>query len=457
MTPLRHHIRATLALGLPLIGSQVAQILITLTDTIMIGWYGVAELAAVALGGSYFHTVLIVGMGFALAVTPLVAAAAAQEDSVQVRRVTRMGLWLALVFSAAMMPLFVFCEPILRALGQEAAVSANTRSYLDIAGWALWPSLMFLVLRSHLSALEHTRIVLLATLAAVALNAGLNYLLIFGNFGLPEMGLRGAAWASIASNTLIFMILALYATRKQGLREYTLFARFWRPDWEAFIQVFRLGWPIALTLLAESALFMASMLMMGWVDELTLAAHGIALQITALTFMVHVGLSTAATVRAGRAWGVQDFASLRLAAIAALILSGIMVAATMVVFVTLPAPLVAAFVGPDDPLRDQIIAIGVGLLMVSALFQLADAAQVMALGLLRGVQDTRVPMIIATISYWLVGIPCSYLFGFVFDWGGQGVWLGLVVGLVLAGGFMMVRFWSKAARLNDTRPDISAA
>ena len=457
MTPLRHHIRATLALGLPLIGSQVAQILITLTDTIMIGWYGVAELAAVALGGSYFHTVLIVGMGFALAVTPLVAAAAAQEDSVQVRRVTRMGLWLALVFSAAMMPLFVFCEPILRALGQEAAVSANTRSYLDIAGWALWPSLMFLVLRSHLSALEHTRIVLLATLAAVALNAGLNYLLIFGNFGLPEMGLRGAAWASIASNTLIFMILALYASRKQGLREYTLFARFWRPDWEAFIQVFRLGWPIALTLLAESALFMASMLMMGWVDELTLAAHGIALQITALTFMVHVGLSTAATVRAGRAWGVQDFASLRLAAIAALILSGIMVAATMVVFVTLPAPLVAAFVGPDDPLRDQIIAIGVGLLMVSALFQLADAAQVMALGLLRGVQDTRVPMIIATISYWLVGIPCSYLFGFVFDWGGQGVWLGLVVGLVLAGGFMMVRFWSKAARLNDTRPDISAA
>jgi len=457
MTPLRHHIRATLALGLPLIGSQVAQILITLTDTIMIGWYRVAELAAVALGGSYFHTVLIVGMGFALAVTPLVAAAAVQEDSVQVRRVTRMGLWLALVFSAAMMPLFVFCEPILRALGQEAAVSANTRSYLDIAGWALWPSLMFLVLRSHLSALEHTRIVLLATLAAVALNAGLNYLLIFGNFGLPEMGLRGAAWASIASNTLIFMILALYATRKQGLREYTLFARFWRPDWEAFIQVFRLGWPIALTLLAESALFMASMLMMGWVDELTLAAHGIALQITALTFMVHVGLSTAATVRAGRAWGVQDFASLRLAAIAALILSGIMVAATMVVFVTLPAPLVAAFVGPDDPLRDQIIAIGVGLLMVSALFQLADAAQVMALGLLRGVQDTRVPMIIATISYWLVGIPCSYLFGFVFDWGGQGVWLGLVVGLVLAGGFMMVRFWSKAARLNDTRPDISAA
>ncbi|MGV6889696.1 MATE family efflux transporter [Rhodophyticola sp. SM2404] len=457
MTPLRHHIRATLALGLPLIGSQVAQILIILTDTIMIGWYGVAELAAVALGGSYFHTVLIVGMGFALAVTPLVAAAAAQEDSVQVRRVTRMGLWLALVFSAAMMPLFVFCEPILLALGQEATVSANTRSYLDIAGWALWPSLMFLVLRSHLSALEHTRIVLLATLAAVALNAGLNYLLIFGNFGLPEMGLRGAAWASIASNTLIFMILALYATRKQGLRDYTLFARFWRPDWEAFIQVFRLAWPIALTLLAESALFMASVLMMGWVDELTLAAHGIALQITALTFMVHVGLSTAATVRAGRAWGVKDFASLRLAAIAALILSGIMVAATIVVFVTLPAPLVAAFVGPDDPLRDQIIAIGVGLLMVSALFHLADAAQVMALGLLRGVQDTRVPMIIATISYWLVGIPCSYLFGFVFDWGGQGVWLGLVVGLVLAGGFMMVRFWSKVARLNDARPDISAA
>ena len=457
MTPLRHHIRATLFLGLPLIGSQVAQILITLTDTIMIGWYGVPELAAVALGGSFFHTVLIVGMGFALAVTPLVAAAAAQEDKVQVRRVTRMGLWIALLFSALAMPLFLFAQPILLALGQEELVSENTQSYLAIAGWAIWPSLMFLVLRSHLSALEHTRVVLLATLAAVALNAGLNYLLIFGNFGLPEMGLRGAATAAIISNMLIFVILALYATRKIGLAEYTLFARLWRPDWEAFAQVFRLGWPIALTLLAESALFMASMLMMGWVDELTLAAHGIALQITALTFMVHVGLSTAATVRAGRAWGLQDFVSLRLAAIAALILSGIMVAVTMVVFLTLPAPLVSVFVGPDDPLRDQIIAIGVGLLMVSAVFQLADAAQVMALGLLRGVQDTRVPMIIATISYWLIGIPCSYVFGFTLGWGGQGIWAGLVIGLVVAGVFMMMRFWSRAARLSDAQPENSAA
>ena len=457
MTPLRHHIRATLFLGLPLIGSQVAQILITLTDTIMIGWYGVPELAAVALGGSFFHTVLIVGMGFALAVTPLVAAAAAQEDKVQVRRVTRMGLWIALLFSALAMPLFLFAQPILLALGQEELVSENTQSYLAIAGWAIWPSLMFLVLRSHLSALEHTRVVLLATLAAVALNAGLNYLLIFGNFGLPEMGLRGAATAAIISNMLIFVILALYATRKIGLAEYTLFARFWRPDWEAFAQVFRLGWPIALTLLAESALFMASMLMMGWVDELTLAAHGIALQITALTFMVHVGLSTAATVRAGRAWGLQDFVSLRLAAIAALILSSIMVAVTMVVFLTLPAPLVSVFVGPDDPLRDQIIAIGVGLLMVSAVFQLADAAQVMALGLLRGVQDTRVPMIIATISYWLIGIPCSYVFGFTLGWGGQGIWAGLVIGLVVAGVFMMIRFWSRAARLSDAQPENSAA
>lgn len=446
---LTQHIRATLTLGLPLVGSQVAQNLITLTDTVMVGWYGVPELAAVALGSAYFHTVMILGMGFALAVTPMVAASVANDDRAQVRRVTRMGLWIAIGFGAVSMPVFLFSEQILLALGQTAEVSADTRRYLVIAGWGIWPAVLFLVLRSHLAALEFTRIVLWSTLAGVALNIFLNWVLIFGNLGAPELGLQGAAITSLGTHSLMFLALALYAARKAELREYTLFARFWRPDPEALAQVFRLGWPISLTLLAESGLFMATMVMMGWVGTTELAAHGIALQIISLTFMVHIGLSSAATVRAGRAWGKGDPANLRQAAYAALILSAAMVAATIALLVGLPEPLVGAFVGPDDPLRDRIIAIGASLLAVAAIFQLADAAQVMALGLLRGVQDTRVPMIYAVFSYWVVGVPCAYLAGFPLGLGAEGIWWGLVVGLALAGALMMARFWRGPARAED--------
>ncbi len=447
MSTFSHHLRATLSLGLPLIGSMLAQAAISLTDTVMMGWYGVAELAAVALGASYFHVILILGMGFGLAVMPMVAAAATNGDRRQVRRVTRMGLWIGIAFAVLVMPLFWWSGPIFQALGQADQVAADGQTYLRIKGWGIAPAVLLIVLRSHLSALEHARIVLYATLAGAALNAGLNWVFIFGNLGAPELGIQGAALASFGTHTLICLILALYAARAQDLRSDTLFARFWRPDWGAMWEVFRLGWPIALTLLAETGLFMATLIMMGWIGELELAAHGIAIQIASTTFMVHIGLSQAATVRAGQAWGKTDRPALRLAAAAALLWSGVMVALTVFAFVVFPETLIGLFVDPTDPLRPQIIAIGTSLLFVAALFQLADAAQVMALGLLRGVQDTRVPMIYAVIAYWLIGLPCAYLFGFPLGLGGPGIWLGLVVGLALAGMAMMTRFWRGPARV----------
>lgn len=446
MTTLSHHLRATLSLGLPLIGGMLAQVAITLTDTVMMGWYGVEELAAVALGGSFFHVVLILGMGFGLAVMPMVAAAAANDDRRQVRRITRMGLWIGLIFSALVLPVFWFSGAILLALGQTETVAANTQLYLRIAGWGIAPAVLMTVFRSHLSALDHARIVLWATLAGAVLNAGINWVLIFGNLGAPELGIAGAAIASVGTHALIALVLALYAALHGDLRQDTLFARFWRPDWEAMGQVFRLGWPIGLTLLSESGLFMATMVMMGWLGALPLAAHGIALQICSTTFMVHIGLSQAATVRAGRAWGQGDRAGLRLAAMAALILSGAMVALTVAGFVLIPEPLIGLFVDPNDPLRPEIIALGTSLLLVAALFQLADAGQVMALGLLRGTQDTTVPMIYAVLAYWGLGLPAAWVIGFPLGYGGPGIWAGLVVGLAVAAALMMTRFWRGPAR-----------
>lgn len=442
MTPIltpKQHLRAITVLGLPLILSHVAQFSISLTDALMLGWYDVTALAAQVLGGMMFFVLFLFGSGFAWAVMPMVAEAETAGESQQVRRVTRMAMWLSILFGAVSMPLMLWSEPILLILGQTEEIAREASRYLRVAGWGIFPALLVMVLKSYLAALERTQVVLWVTVGAVGVNVIVNYALIFGNWGAPELGIVGAAWASVAVQVVSLVLLAVYAALVT--KEHALFIRFWRPDWEAFGQVFRLGWPIGITTLAEVGLFAASSVMMGWLGTLPLAAHGIALQISSLMFMVHLGLGNVATVRAGRALGARDIYSLRRGAQMVLMLSLVTVAVTVVLFLAVPEFLMGLFLSPDEPDRPGVIAIGVVLLAAAALFQLADAAQVMALSLLRGVQDTRVPMIIATLSYWAVGMPVAYVLGFVLNWGGVGVWLGLAIGLALAGVFMMWRFW----------------
>lgn len=438
------HLRAILVLGLPLIGSHVAQFAIWLIDAVMLGWYDVQALAAQVIAGMVFFVLFIMGSGFAWAVMPMVAEAEAAGDTTQVRRYTRMAMWISMLFGLLVLPVMIWAEAVLHALGQSPEVVALGADYLRVAGWGIFPALLVMVLKSYLAALERTRVVLWVTLSAVAVNALVNYALIFGHWGAPEMGIVGAAVASVAVQVVSGVLMALYAA--VATAEHELFVRFWRPDWEAFGKVFRLGWPIGITNLAEVGLFAAASTMMGWLGTIPLAAHGIALQIASLTFMVHLGLSNAATIRAGRALGRVNRAELVRGAQVVLALSLGMALLTVVTFLSVPELLMGLFLSPDEPQRDAVIALGVPLLAAAAVFQLADASQVMALGLLRGVQDTRVPMVIAAISYWVIGVPVSYGLGFGLDWQGPGVWIGLTVGLFLAGSFLMGRFWLHSVR-----------
>lgn len=441
----RGHMRAALVLGLPLVGSHLAQFMVQVTDTLMLGWYGVQELAAVTLGGMFFFILFIMGSGFAWAVMPMVAAASEEGDDTRVRRITRMGMWVSVGVAGAVLPVLWFSAPILQAMGQKENLALIAQDYLRIAAWGMFPALMVMVLKSYLAALERTRVVLWTTLIAAILNGLLNYALIFGNWGAPELGVRGAAIASVTLQVVSLSGLMVYAIRV--LPEHALFHRVWRPDWEALSEVFRMGVQIGLTSLAEAGLFAASTVIMGWIGTLELAAHGIAFQIVSLFFMVHVGLSNAATVRAGRAVGRRDEVGLRRGAGAMMILSIGFALLAVAVFLVIPEPMIGIFLDPDEPLRADILLVGSSLLAVAALFQFADAAQVMTLGLLRGVQDTRVPMVIAAISYWAVGVPISYVMGVRWGWGGEGVWMGLVLGLALAGILMSWRFWAKSSRI----------
>lgn len=437
------HARATLALGLPLIGSQLAQMALHVTDTIIVGRYGVTELAAVVLGSSSFFIVFILGAGFAQAVMPMVAAAVGRNDETTVRRDARMGMWLSIAFGLAVLPLFLAAGPILRLLGQQPDVAALAGQYLAVAGLGMVPALLVRLLSNYLAALERTRVVLAVTLAAVVVNAALNWVLVFGNAGAPELGVVGSAIATVATQAMTFAALALYAARETSLRRFHLFQRFWKADPPALGRVFRLGWPIGLTSVAEGGLFQASVLMMGMIGTVELAAHGIAMQVASITFMVHVGLSSAATVRTGRALGRGDAGGLRLGAKVAVGLSLCFVAATVAMFLALPAPIIGLFLNPADPEAAAIVAFGTVLLALAAAFQVADAMQVMALGLLRGVQDTRVPMVLAVVSYWVIGIPCSYVLAFPLGFGGVGLWVGLVIGLTVAATLLMLRFWRR--------------
>ncbi len=440
------NLRRVLALGLPLAGSHLAQFMLAVTDTIMLGWYGVVDLAAGVLGAALFFAVFTFGTGFANAVMPMVATAASSGQETEVRRATRMGLWLSIAFGLGALPVFWFSGALLTALGQPEDVIPLAKAYMRLLGFSLVPALIVMVLKNYLAALGRTQVALWITVAAVVLNVGLNWMFIFGNLGMPEMGVRGAALATIAVNLVTAGALALYCALQPALKLYTLFQRFWRADWQAMGQVWRLGWPIGVALVAETALFSAATVMIGWIGTHELAAHGIALEITAMLFMVHLGFSNAATVLGGRARGQRDQAALRMGAKVAVAVSMAFATVTMVLYIAAGPFLVGLFLSPDEPARATIITIGASFLIVAAVFQLTDGAQVMAMGLLRGVQDTRGPMLIAAFSYWGVGLPTSYLFGIVLGWGGEGVWAGLVVGLSVAAVLLMLRFWRGPGR-----------
>ena len=439
------HARALLVLGLPLVGSFVAHFLIHMTDTVMLGWYDVTALAAATIATSMWFVVFILGAGFSNALMPLAAAALAQDDTVRARRLTRMSIWLSLVYAVFGVALLSNGEALLLAIGQTPNVAAEGGRYLAIAGFGLIPALLSNSVRSYLSAQGLTQVQLWVTVGAIGVNALINYALIFGNLGMPEMGIRGAAVASVLVQTVQMAVLAIYAHAKDP--QVRLYQRLWRPDWEAMRQIFVMGVPIGLTALAEGGLFTGSSIMMGWIGEVELAAHGIALQLVSLMFMFHVGMSQAATIRAGRAFGRRDEADLRMGAWTAFGVAmgfGVLVVA---VFLTIPGALVSLFIDPDEPQRAVLLQIGVTLVMVSALFQFVDSAQIIWLSVLRGVQDTAVPMWMAVVSYWVIGIPVSYLMAFTFGWGPVGLWLGLTVGLGVAALLLGWRFWGHSVRI----------
>jgi MATE family multidrug resistance protein len=441
------HLLATLALGIPLIGAQLAQLGINVTDVFIMGRLGTAELAAMVLASQYFFTLFIFGSGFATAVVPLVAQAFAQSDMMKVRRAVRMGLWVVIAFSALTLPAIWYAEDVLVFAGQDRHVAKLAGDYLHVAGWGMFPGLAFMVLRSFLSAVGHAGFILYVTLIILVFNAVCAYGLVLGHYGLPPLGMFGASIVALTANILGLLLTIAYIQRVGALRAYEVFVRFWRLDINVFVEVFRLGLPISLTILAEVTLFTCASLLMGRIGTIELAAHGIALQWASVAFMIPLGLAQAATVRVGIAVGAKDHQALVRASVVVIVISMSCSLIGGVIYAFYPEQLAALYLDQSKPDAAAVLAYAGSLVVIAGIFQLVDGLQAIAAGLLRGIRDTTVPMILALIAYWPVGFLLAYLLAFHFGFGGIGVWIGFLCGLLTASVLLLGRYAILVSRM----------
>lgn len=427
-------------LAWPLVIAQLAQNAIFTTDVIMMGWLGPEYLAAGTLATAFFTPFLLLGGGVVSAVAPLVAQALGGRQIKNVRRTVRQGLWAAILVAALLLPLIWQIKPILIALGQNPALAARSEEYMLIAVFALFPGLGIFAMRSFLSALGATRVILIVTVIGVTFNALCNYVVIFGNWGFPRLELRGAAMTTVLVNLLMLGALFAFTLTHKRYKRFNILARFWKPDWARFRQIFRIGLPIGLTIMAEVALFSVASLMMGWLGTEEIAAHAVALQCASLAFMVPLGIGMAATIRVGLAFGAGDREGVRKAGWSAIVVGTGFMALTCTLFIVSPEPLVRLFFDTGDPANARALALAGVYLAMAGLFQLVDGGQVVAQHALRGLSDTKIPMVVAFISYWVVGMPTAYVLAFVLGLEGVGIWGGLAAGLAVAAVVLIARF-----------------
>ena len=439
--------RALLTLALPLVLTEICQMSMGATDMVMMGWLGAEELAAGALANHFYGFFVLIATGIMSAVAPLVAQALGARQFRAVRRSVRQGLWAAAAVTLPSLAVLWHSGTILVLLGQDPAISAQSQAYLRAMIWGLLPALWYLVLAHFLAAHSRPRAALVVTLVAIVANAGLNYVLMFGHFGLPAYGLVGAGISTALVDCLLFLGLLIFVLQDRRLRRYHILARIWRPDWARFRELFRIGLPIGLAMLAEIGLFLGSTLLIGRFGADQLAAHGLAIECVALAYMVPYGIGQAAAVRVGLARGRADAPGVRLAAWSALTWGFSLSLAPAICFWFLADRIVGLFLDGAVPENAAAVAFAVAFLKIAAFFQAVDAAQVIASGALRGLKDTRVPMLLAILGYWVCGLGAALFFAFELGYEGRGAWMGLVVGLTVAAPLMLLRLRVMLQRL----------
>ena len=447
-------IAATLRLSWPLAAANLLQMLTYAVDVIFIARLGEAQLAASALAVALFGLVLWALSGLTGAVAPVIAAELGERAPAlrSVRRATRMGLWVSVLSGLLGMGICLLLGPLMRATGQDSQIVALAIQYNTVIVFSLIPMLFNNVLRNFVSALGRPIFATAITALGIGINALANYAFIFGNLGAPELGLRGAAIATILTSLFTFGAYVLAIRMDRRLHRYHVFGRWWAPDWRRAWAITKISTPIALTITAEAGIFGAAAFLMGNIGATQLAAHTIALQIAALAFQVPFGIGQAATIRVGYFFGARDQVGMQRAGWSAIAIGTGFMALTALAMVLIPKPLIAIYLDPWDPANAALVAFALKYIVIAAGFQLFDGMQAVAAGALRGLQDTRIPMWIATFAYWVPGFGTAMVLGFATPLEGVGVWIGLAIGLTCAALLLTWRWHRREALGLTQRP-----
>ncbi|MBX9772873.1 MAG: MATE family efflux transporter [Xanthobacteraceae bacterium] len=436
----------TVKLAWPMALTQLGQIAMMTTDLALIGRLGDAAVASVGLAHLILFLGFVFGMGLVSAVATLAAQAYGAREPRMVRRSLRMGLWAAVILGVPINIIQMWGEDILLAAGQTPESATLAARYLDGLAWSMIPAWCFIALRNFMSAVNRPEPALWITLVAIPVNGLLAYALIHGHYGLPRLDLLGAGLATTFVNLGMCAAAVWVCYALRPFKKYRVLGRFWRMDWELMRQLIVIGVPISGTMLLEWGLFSSAAILIGWIGTTALAAHQIALQIAAILFMIPFGISMAATVRVGHAVGRGDPIGTRRAGFTALALGAVIMIALTLVVVVFRDVIPVLFLGDTVTAAAETTRLAGALLLVGATWFVFDGIQGIAAGALRGLNDTRVPMLYAALSFWIVGFTSAYALAFWFGFGVYGVWIGFALSLWLFAALLTVRFRNLTAR-----------
>ena len=438
----QNHLKRTIALAYPVTISQLGHVMLAVVDSMMVGKVGATPLAASSLVNGLVFLVMVFGLGMSLAITPLVAIAKGKEDHRECGVILRQALLINTMLALLLTVTVYFLSDLIFHLNQAPEVARQAASYAKIIGLSILPFMIFQSYRQFIEGLFHTKPAMVITIIANFINAFGNWIFIYGKLGFPAYGLDGAGYATLGTRIFMALSLMVYVTTSRHFREFDPSPRFSQLNWSVIKKILNIGIPTGFQHFFEVGAFAFSAVMIGWLGSKPLAAHQIALNMASITFMIILGISAAGTIRVGNALGRKNIPEVRQAAFTAFLLAaGIMAcfAASFILFRNFLPTLYIA-----DP---EVISIAASLLIIAAFFQVSDGVQAVGLGVLRGITDVKIPMLISLIAYWIIGFPVGYYLGFIRNLGTPGVWIGLLLGLTIAAIFFTLRFHLKTKKM----------
>ncbi|HAC14983.1 MAG TPA: MATE family efflux transporter [Bacteroidetes bacterium] len=432
---LKEELKLLLQIGIPVIIGNLLQTSMSVVDTIMAGNLSPVDLAAVAVGSSIFMPIFILGAGILMAVSPIVAQHFGAGNHAQIGKTTRQSLWLAIMISIPAIIVLRNMNFVLELMSVEPEIIPLTLGYLDAISWGIMPLCLYIALRQFNEGISITKPAMYISLLGLCFNVIGNYTLMYGKFGFPKLGAVGTGYASAIVMFVMFIALIIYTYRKKSYKEFEIFKNLKLPDRKHISELLKVGVPIGISMCMEVTMFAVVTLLMGSLGTYAVAGHQIAINFASITFMIAFGLSAAITVRVGQVMGRSGIKDARFSGFAGVGLAAVFMSITALLMFIFPGFVSGLYT--DDPELKQI---AIQLIYMAAIFQLSDGLQVSGLGALRGLKDTKIPMYVNLVAYWIVGLPLGYLLGIQFEMGPQGLWIGLIAGLTVAGILHNVRF-----------------